>query len=315
MLSRTKLGLWVLFILGTLIFFSHFLGSRFHIPEQAIPNSFVFDFNSRNLKQSDELQKIVQKDLQNQKGSFAVYIEDLQDHERYQFNELELFPAASLYKLVLMAAVFQQIEQGKLTLDQQTTSNKFHLSQILGSEDFGYEEMPDQITFTVEEALTRMGTISDNYAAIMLTEKVKANVRSDNKNSDPLTEMAEKLGLRTTNFGDGETLITTTAYDIGRLFKSLADGQVVSKEASDKILEVLSKSKINNRIPAELPKDLKISHKTGELSRIRHDAGIVYLPDRSYVIVLMSKDLQYEDDGVEVLGKISKDVYDYFNGK
>jgi beta-lactamase class A len=315
MLSRTRLGLLTLSGLIFLMVLSHFFASRFHLP--GVISTSGFNFDSQNIKQSDKLKKIVQDDLKDQKGFFAIYIEDLQDNERYQFNEVAPIPAASLYKLILMAAVFKQVEEGNLTLGQMVSGNQTHLAKVLGSEDYGYDEMSEDLSFSVEEALTRVATISDNYAAIMLTEKLRSNYQKDSqmKNVDPLTEMSQILGLRVTDFNGPEGMITTTAFDIGNLFKALYKGQVVSSDASGKILDLLSKSKISNRIPANLPKEVKVAHKTGELARIRHDAGIVYLNNQAYIIVMMSKDLQYEDDAIEVMAKISGDVYNYFSNK
>ena len=81
MLSRTKLGLWTLFIIGFLLLFSHFLGSRFHLPQSSV-FGLKFDVNSYNIPQSSALKKIIENDLAGQKGDYAVYIEDLTDSER-----------------------------------------------------------------------------------------------------------------------------------------------------------------------------------------------------------------------------------------
>jgi beta-lactamase class A len=98
-------------------------------------------------------------------------------------------------------------------------------------------------------------------------------------------------------------------------FKALYKGEIVSKTAADDILSILELSQLNNRIPDQLPEGTKVIHKTGELSKIRHDAGIVYLEGHPYIIILLSKDLLFEDDGIETLSNISKAVFDYFSGR
>lgn len=291
MKSRTRLGLLVLAVLGILLIIWYFSSER----------TYRLEFKSANLS------SIIQKDLIGKDGTFAVYVENLATGEKYGVNENLSFPTASLYKLVLMAAVLKEVELGHLTLDSSVSAAKSHLIDVLGEEDFGYDQMPAQISYTVDEALVRIGRISDNFAAIMLTEKL----RSD-KADDPLAKMAQELGMNNTSFADEPV---TTAQDIAIFFKKLYKGEVVSTKASDKIIEILGLSKINDRLPAQLPENTKVVHKTGELSRVRHDAGIVYLESYPYVIVLLSKDLKYEDDGIETLAKISKDVYDYFQDK
>lgn len=303
--SRTRFALLVLVLLFTGVGVSRVIGDKdsnlLTAPELYLSGTFNFQFESGSLK------RIIQKDLSGQNGTFAVYIEGLgsDNQELYTFNELQPFPTASLYKLILVAAALERVEKGQMKLTDEISATKSHLTQVLGSEDFGYEDAPETITYTLEEILKRIGRISDNFAAIMLTEKLRSNTQGD-----PLTQTAKELGLRGTRF---EEIPVTTAEDIAFFFKKLYLGEIVSGEVSQKIISLLGGSKINNRLPAKLPDNITVIHKTGELPGLRHDAGFVDLPGSPYVIVLLSKDLKYEDDGVEVLAQISKDVFDYFS--
>lgn len=263
------------------------------------------------------LEKIIKKNLENIEGDFAVGVYDLKADESFFLNEKRIYKTGSFYKLVLLAVVFDQIEKGLLSKETNISSTKSHLIEVFGDIDFGYENSSEEISYTIGQAIKRLSSISDNFASIMLSEKV----RNLEKASDPLQNMAEKLGMDDTNFTD---FPQTTIEDMIVYFKLLYEGKIVSKTASLEIIDLLSSSRINNRIPAKLPKEvkggtisakLKIAHKTAELSRLRHDGGIVFLPDNPYIIVLMSGNLKYEDDGVEALANISKDVFEYFEKK
>lgn len=308
---HTKIALWTLFILGVLIILPRFI--KFDLAE-----TFTFDFDNNPLK------KIVKKHINENEGNFAVYIESFGSKETYAFNEGIKFPAASLYKVVLMAAVYKDIEDGKLKEDKVLVAKKSHLTDVLGAVDFGYEEAEEQISYSVEQSLKRVAEISDNFAAIMLTDALLDKGKPSSPR-EKLTNMAKSLGIEATTFEKDE-LIQTSAYDMGTYFKKLykqsllsddSKGEVISTKSAKKILELLSGSKLNNRIPAKLPKEVKVVHKTGELARIRHDAGIVYLspagPD--YVIVLMSKEIKNEDKTVGIMADLSKEVYEYFKEK
>lgn len=334
--THTKLGVYTLLLVIILLVIARVTGKGPNTLGISTSKTYKFEFrgfNSFNIKEvedNSEIEKIVDRNLQGVGGTFGIFIQSLDGKESYGQSELETFPAASLYKLVLIAAAFKEIEAGDLKLDQPIYGNKSHLTEVLGSVDFGYEEAPESISYKVDEALDRVARISDNFAAIMLTEKLRqVRVNRDDKNK-LLVEMTKDLGMENTSFDSDP--ISTTPYDIGEYFRRLADGQVVSTDASSQIINLLSKAQINNRIPDQLPKDeVKIAHKTGELSRIRHDAGIVYFvskPDpeasdsaekelskKGYIIVLMSKDLKDENQGIEVESQISKDIYDYFSSK
>lgn len=311
MKSHTKLGLTTLIVLALLIAISTAFSKTSKV--------YKFDFSevaSSTLEiavPSSPLEKIIKKDLEGKEGSYAVVIESLGDDEKYQYHETEPFPAASLYKLILLAAVEKEIEAGEISLDDSVSSTKTHLAGVLGEVDFGYEEAPERIGYAVREAMERVGRISDNFAAIMLTEKLRAVRTSRVDDNKLLIKMADDLGMKNTSFDSDP--ISTTAKDIAVYFKGLYNGQVVSKTGSEQIIRYLSLSNLNDRIPANLPQEMKIIHKTGELSKVRHDAGIVYLEGHPYLIVLLSRDLQYEDDAVETFAQISDDVYQYFKGK
>ena len=96
------------------------------------------------------------------------------------------------------------------------------------------------------------------------------------------------------------------------IFEKLALGEVVSPEASAEMIEILKRQKYRDVIPAKLPDQVQVAHKTGSLSQAHHDSGIVYLPDgRRYILVILSKNLLDFDRNTELLANISKIIYDY----
>jgi beta-lactamase class A len=98
------------------------------------------------------------------------------------------------------------------------------------------------------------------------------------------------------------------------VFEKIARGEAVSPEASEAMVKILLDQKFNDIIPAQLPKDVKVAHKTGWITGLHHDSGIVMLPNgKKYVLVLLSKELKDEKAGVEALATVSKMIYDYTN--
>lgn len=251
-----------------------------------------------------ELESRITEYLADKQGDYAVYVKDLTSDsgKNASINSDQPFEAASLYKLFLMGAVFEEVNAGKLTLDTEISAKMSHLDSVLGSRDFGYEDYDDSeiIGYTVREALQRIAAFSDNYAAVMLAEKI---------GWAKMQLLAQEIGTTQTSI---KSPITTSAEDVGLILDKLYRGEIVSIEASEQILDMLAKSQMNNRIPALLPEGTKVAHKTGELAGVRNDAGVVFLESHPYIIVIMSKNLKGEDDGVENLAQISKIVYDYY---
>lgn len=325
MKSSTKLALFVLGVLTILVLISKVLNLKpksFQISAIDFSSKWSFNFTQPKKPNDPGLTKLINRNLENIDGEFAFIIKSLNSKEEnnFYYHESEPFPAGSLYKLFLLAATFEEIEKGDLGLEQEISASKGHLIEVLGSEEFGYEELEgDEISYKVSVILKRIAEISDNYASVMLAEKI---------GWDKVRNQVDKIGASSTTI---KHPITSTASDVALFFEKLYERQVVSEDASNKIINLLSQSRLNDRIPVYLPKDVKVAHKTGELSRVRHDAGIVFLTgeddrkrdasesaneeNKAYLIVLMSKDLKFEDDGVEVLAKISKDVYEYFTNQ
>jgi beta-lactamase class A len=105
---------------------------------------------------------------------------------------------------------------------------------------------------------------------------------------------------------------TTTAYDLLLLFENIAQHQVVSDTSCEAMIDILLDQEFNEIIPGQLPAEVKVAHKTGWITGLHHDSGIVYLPDgRKYVLVLLSKNLEDEEAGVETLATVSRMIYDY----
>lgn len=268
-------------------------------------HSFRKILGSQAQKQTDQkLQSRIEDFLQGKDGDYAVLVKDLKPEGKRNvlINSDQSYEAASLYKLFLMAAVFKKVYEGKLSLDTVISAKLSHLDNVLGSRDFGYEDFDDEeiIEYSALEALERVATISDNFAAILLAEKIGWS---------SIQALADEAGATKTSI---QNPITTSVEDIGLILEKLYKGEIVSLESSEQILDMLSKSQLNNRIPAKLPKNIRIAHKTGELSRVRNDAGIVFLEGNPYVVVIMSQNLEGEDEGVENLAEISRIVYDYY---
>lgn len=294
---QIKIIIVIFLLVVNLIIYSKLLASFGLIKSNVLGLSTIWSFNFP----SSALKPVIEKRLEDQEGKYAVVVHRLYDDiEEFSLNKHEVFHSASLYKLFLLAAIMEEIEQGRLKENQVVVAKKSHLEKVFGGVDFGYEEVGEDISYSVAEVLTRIATISDNFASIAIAEKIGWG---------KVQAQADKLGATATII---KNPIQTSAEDITRFYRKLYLGEVVSKGASDKIIDLLSKSKINDRIPSKLPKEVKVAHKTAELSRIRHDAGIVYLEGQPYIIVLMSQDLKYEDSAVGTLADISKDVYDYF---
>lgn len=302
----THKGMSIFFIVilcGMIIVWFVFAGKREHVKSSESQSlaSQIVRLVQKVTERKETLQDVVMKELHGAQGDYAVVIENDKLDERYTMNEHIVYDSASLYKLWIMATTYQLIEDGKLKesddlpADVGQLNKTFHIASEAAELDDG------SLDFTVGSALQQMITISHNYAALALTEKIKVST---------VKAFLEREGLRESSIGD-QSGPTTTASDVGFFFKKLSNGELANKEHTQKMLTLLKKQQLNNKLPLYLPKDVVVAHKTGELGMMTHDAGIVYTSDGEYLIVVLSKST-YPPGAQERIAKLSKAVYMYY---
>lgn len=253
------------------------------------------------------------------KGMFAVAFHDLQRDETFFLNEHRLFHAASTMKTPVLAEVFKQAAKGKFSIgDSVNVYNRFKSiydgsSYTLSADNDSEQDLYTRIgsKIAIEDLLNRMITQSSNLSTNMIIDQVGAKNVMKTMRSIGAGEMQILRGVEDTKAFDHGMNNMVSAYDLMLLFDQIAQGKMVSKEASDAMVSILGKQHFRGMIPAKLPSDVRVANKTGSIKGICHDSGIVYLPDgRKYVLVLLSKGLE-EHDAQRVLSDVSADIYRY----
>jgi len=264
-------------------------------------------------------EKIIER-LTNVEGSFAVAFKNLETDESLLINEKETFHAASTMKTPVMIEVFKQAKKGIYNLnDSVMIKNEFKsivdnsIYSLDISEDGG-EELYKSIgkKKTIFDLIYDMITVSSNLATNILIELVDAkNVMSTMKEISA-NDIKVLRGVEDQKAFEMGLNNTTTSYDLMLIFEAVAEGKINSKDACNEMIKILLEQKFRSKIPAKLPKDVKVANKTGSITGVEHDSGIVFLPDgRKYVLVLLAKNLKNASDGIETEAEISRLIYDY----
>ena len=245
-----------------------------------------------------ELDRIVRELLGADAGRYAVVVKDLRDGRGVAVNADRLFYAASLFKLEVMYEIIRQAEAGAVTLDEQ-----YNVSDYYAKFGLGPHLIVQCEAVTLERALGAMLSVSDNVAAVMLQDR--AGPRNIN-------DSMQALGLAATALLPENTL-PTTAADMALLMEAIARGEAVSPGASQRMTELMAQEKVNDRIPQAVPPGTIVAHKTGNWQNATHDAGIVYGPKSTYVVVLMS-DVGFDGDAAAVQRAVMSAVWTHFEG-
>ncbi|MBN3581389.1 serine hydrolase [Algoriphagus aestuarii] len=273
-------------------------------------------------KEGDSFRAEVLSQIEAIQGDVAIAYINLSDPADTLFiNAEEEFHAASTMKVPVMIELFKQQEQGKLNLqDSILLKNEFKsiVDSSLYSMDIG-DDSDDIIynkigtTVALSDLMYSMITVSSNLATNVLIELVGAKNVTATMRDLGADKIQVLRGVEDQKAYDLGLSNSTTAMDLLKIMKAIAEEKAGKKASCDQMISILKDQQFNEIIPAHLPKDLSVAHKTGSITGVHHDAGIVYLPDgKAYVIVLLSKNLQDFDLGTSQLAGISKTIYNHY---
>jgi beta-lactamase class A len=268
----------------------------------------------------DAVQRDIEKTLKFVDGTFAVAFESLDGQGHLLLNEKIMFHAASTMKTPVMIEVFNQSKQGRFSLDDSllvknefksiVDGSSYQLDLKDDSDDSMYEKLGAKLS--LRALLRQMITVSSNLATNLLMDLVGAKQVTATMRSLGAPDIEVLRGVEDGKAFEKGLNNRTSAFDLIVVMKVIAQGRAVDSAASREMLEILLDQKFNELIPALLPPAVRVAHKTGNITGVEHDSGIVMLPDgRRYVLVILSKDLKEVDAGKKAIALVSRRIYDF----
>lgn len=246
----------------------------------------------------------------------AIAFRTLDDKSEYFFHADDSFHAASTMKVPVMIELFHQVQEGNLSLAEKVTVHlEFH--SIVDGSLYKLDPADDSElalytaageTRTVSQLCDLMITVSSNLATNLLIEKLGVdNIRATTE-SLHANGMNVLRGVQDEKAFDKGLNNSTTARALEILMTAIADGKAVNADSSRQMLEILERQKFNEGIPAGLPPGTRVAHKTGEITKIHHDAAIVYAP-RPFVLVILVRGLIDTKDSSAIMSDLTRILY------
>ena len=268
----------------------------------------------------DAVQRDIESIVKSVQGTFAVAFESLDGKGQLLLNEKVMFHAASTMKTPVVIEVYRQSKEGRFSLDDSLVVRNAFKSIVDGSsyqldpkddsDDSMYKKLGDKLS--IRELIRQMITVSSNLATNLLMDLVEAGKVTVTMRSLGASDIEVLRGVEDGKAFEKGLNNRTSALDLLTIMKAISRGEAVDSAASKEILEILLNQKFNELIPALLPPDVRVAHKTGNITGVEHDSGIVLLPDgRRYVLVILSKDLKDVDAGKKAIALVSRRIYDF----
>lgn len=228
----------------------------------------------------------------------------------------DVFHAASTMKIPVMIELFHQVREGKVKLGEALIiKNEFHsladgslytLDPADDSETDLYKAVG--LTRTLNQLCELMITVSSNLATNLLVEKLGVDNIRATVHALHADGMSVLRGVEDNKAYEKGMNNTTTARGLLMLLEAIATGRAVDADCSREMVEILARQEFNEAIPAGLPSGTRVAHKTGELTKIHHDAAIVYAP-RPFVLVILVRGLAESKDSAALMADITRRVY------
>lgn len=267
-----------------------------------------------------QLRQDIISTLQKNEGQYAVAFKDLSTGIGFEINGDTTFHAASTMKTPVLVEVYKQAAAGRLALtDSVLVKNEFY--SIVDSSLYSLHPEDD----SEKELYTLLGTRRTLYDLvydmIIMSSNLATNIVIEYVGAKNVTNTMRELGARDIQVLRGvedskafekKLNNTTTAHDLLVIFEKMAAGQVVDSASSQAMVNILLDQQFNEIIPAKLPATVKVAHKTGNITGVQHDSGIVILPDgRRYVLVILSKGIKDEKAAIESMARVSEMIYQF----
>ncbi len=268
-----------------------------------------------NIKKAKILKELLAEYLKDRKGTYSIYIKDLKDSQTIKiFPELKFHPA-STFKIYTAMLTLKDIEDGKYTKNtilsargNQDTIDKGIAAKPVSDPISGEGEV-ELYTSKTEKAISDAIISSSNIAqSMMMNQLSKGNGRQE-----IVRRVEQELGGKNTTLDP----IYTTSEDLGLALEKLYKQEYLNSENSEFLLELLSKSKVKNRIGSGIPSDadITVANKYGSWNGFQHDAAIIFSNKTDYILVILGKNVGTIKNALEVNQNISMAVWEYFQDK
>jgi beta-lactamase class A len=263
------------------------------------------------------LSEAIQKRIAASGADVAVALRTLDGQIELLIQPDVPFHAASTMKVPVMIELFRQAAEGVIPLDTPiAVRNEFHsivdgsvykLSEGDDSDVDVYAKVGE--TMTPRQLCEAMITVSSNLAANILIEKLGAENIQRTVHAMGADGMKVLRGVEDDKAFEKGLNNATTARSLLVMLTKIAQGAAVSPIASRAMVDMLSRQRFRDGIPAQLPEGTRVAHKTGNITKIHHDAAIVYGP-RPFVLVVLVRGIEDQKVSGPLIAAIARTAYD-----
>ncbi len=296
--------LLILILVGIALVFRYLItGSRnaviSPIPDtpfvQNTPQPKTFNLFKRK-KTADDLLEKINAVIGSEWSDYSILVEDYTSDFALKLSEGEIFVAASVNKVPILAALYYYANKGEIDLDRDVTIQANDI-QDYGTGSIRYQGAGS--VYSVKTLAKLMIKQSDNTAAYVLANHIIGFPK--------LKAIVAQWGLTQTDMVKNDT----SNQDMAKLFRMIYEGKITDTAHTQEMLSFLKDTDFETRLPADLPDTATSYHKIGTEANVIHDAGIVTDGKLAYYIGIFTGGTSEGERVDKLMAQVSKTVYDY----
>jgi beta-lactamase class A len=267
---------------------------RIRIPEVNIPflkeETIVIEGRKKDQKKASNVIQAFTDATDPLTGVYGLYVIRLNSGFSYGVYEHDIFQAASLIKLPVIAGMYMEAEKGEIDLE-----DVYKLREADRRDGGELTDKPVGYEVSYRDLIRLMANKSDNTAYIACL-----NILGEER----VKQVIDEVGMRDTSLDENET----SPEDIGIFFEKLWNGELINEEHKTELLGYLTDTAFEDRIAAGIPEGVRVSHKIGLEVNVVNDAGVVYA-DPPFVLVIMSKGVVVREAN-DMFPELARVIYD-----
>lgn len=278
-------------------------------------SSASFEGSALNI---EDLRTRLEKGIKESGAEVGLAFKDLESGESLLIRADVMMHAASLMKVPVMIEVFRQAEQGKFRLDKEilvknefksiADGSSYSLTVTDDSDDDIYQYNGKKLS--IRKLVHRMITVSSNLATNILIELVDAKNVMGTLNELGIQNMKVLRGVEDIKAYEKGLNNRTDALSMMQVLLSILEGTAGSEEVCQQMIEILEQQTFRAKIPAGIPEGIRVANKTGSITRVDHDAAIVFPEERKpYVLVVLTRGIENREDAERLIVELSNVIY------
>lgn len=254
-----------------------------------------FDFSDKK-HPTDSLKKETKEIIARQRGSYSVYYVNLNTGNGFGINENQIYTAASVNKVPIIATLYYLAGKGKIDLNEKIAIQENDI-QDYGTGILRYEK-PGSI-YSLKTLAKLSLEKSDNTAAHIIAGKI---------GMDNIQKTINTWGLTQTNMANN----TTSLSDMYILFNKIYKNKITNSSLSKEMLDFLKDTDFEDRLSALLPDNVSVYHKTGDAVGGIHDIGIIEKNNISFFVGILTSDIgNTENETKKSIAEIAQKIYNF----